>query len=391
MKFSLLKKTQLYKVIMTFFKEISLCASIVALITFYPTIAQAGIFSSLVSGVSNIILPPASASVTTSSTDSETSATMSLLTPAINVDPTPPLAEDLPVSGDALTAEVGPDGTTADVDQASSTQISVYVVRPGDNLSKIAQLFGVSVNTILWANNLTSSSVISTGDTLVILPMSGIQYKVQKGDTLQSIIKKYNADTDGVLQYNNITIDSPLTIGQTILIPDVEAINAVNISSTRHASPARLGWGAPGSNPAHNTNGPDYDSDYILPVAYATETTDLHGYDAVDLAAPMGTSIVAADSGTVIIAKSGGLWNGGYGNYVVISHPNGTQTLYAHMSKVLASVGQTVAQGQRIGLVGKTGEATGPHVHFEVRGARNPFSCRLLGESLPDLSCARIL
>jgi murein DD-endopeptidase MepM/ murein hydrolase activator NlpD len=75
----------------------------------------------------------------------------------------------------------------------------------------------------------------------------------------------------------------------------------------------------------------------------------------------------------VVVAKAGG-WNGGYGSYVVIQHGNGSQTLYAHMSKVAAYDGEEVSQGQTIGYVGETGEATGPHVHFEIRnGIRNPF------------------
>ena len=87
-----------------------------------------------------------------------------------------------------------------------------------------------------------------------------------------------------------------------------------------------------------------------------------------------GTPIYAAANGTVIVAKDNGAWNGGYGNYVVISHPNGTETLYAHMSKVLTCAGASVCQGDTIGLVGMTGEATGNHLHFEVRGAANPFA-----------------
>jgi murein DD-endopeptidase MepM/ murein hydrolase activator NlpD len=82
---------------------------------------------------------------------------------------------------------------------------------------------------------------------------------------------------------------------------------------------------------------------------------------------------MAAATGDVVVARAGG-WNGGYGSYVVISHDNGSQTLYAHMSKVAAYDGEHVVQGQVIGYVGETGNATGPHVHFEIRnGIRNPF------------------
>jgi murein DD-endopeptidase MepM/ murein hydrolase activator NlpD len=98
----------------------------------------------------------------------------------------------------------------------------------------------------------------------------------------------------------------------------------------------------------------------------------LHGYNGVDIAAPVGTSIFAAAEGTVIVAASSG-WNSGYGNYVVISHPNGTQTVYGHASKVMVSVGEHVSKGQLIASVGSTGKSTGPHLHVEVRGAANPF------------------
>ena len=101
-------------------------------------------------------------------------------------------------------------------------------------------------------------------------------------------------------------------------------------------------------------------------------TQGLHGYNGVDLASPSGTLIRAAASGDVIVSKSSG-WNGGYGLYAVIRHNNGTQTLYAHNSLNLVTVGEHVVRGQIIGRVGSTGKSTGPHLHFEVRGARNPF------------------
>jgi murein DD-endopeptidase MepM/ murein hydrolase activator NlpD len=110
----------------------------------------------------------------------------------------------------------------------------------------------------------------------------------------------------------------------------------------------------------------------MRPVSGGRESQGLHGYNAVDLAAPVGTPIYAAAEGTVIVSIMGG-WNGGYGNYVVISHPNGTQTLYAHAKETLVIPGQHVEQGQLIAKIGMTGKTTGPHVHFEIRGARNPF------------------
>ncbi|MCK5059525.1 MAG: M23 family metallopeptidase, partial [Candidatus Pacebacteria bacterium] len=126
-----------------------------------------------------------------------------------------------------------------------------------------------------------------------------------------------------------------------------------------------------GTSVVRSTSYPNYDGYYIKPVN-GRKSQGLHGYNAVDIAAPYGTPIVAAASGVVIISRATG-WNGGYGGYVVISHNNGTQTLYAHMSSDIVSVGDVVQQGQVIGYVGSTGRSTGPHLHIEVRGARNPF------------------
>jgi murein DD-endopeptidase MepM/ murein hydrolase activator NlpD len=130
------------------------------------------------------------------------------------------------------------------------------------------------------------------------------------------------------------------------------------------------------NEPAHNV-GPQGSSSeisyYISPLSHYIETQGIHGYNAVDLAAPKGTPIVASATGDVVIAREGG-WNGGYGSYVVISHGNGSQTLYAHMSKVATYDGAHVEQGEVIGYVGETGLATGPHVHFEIRnGIKNDF------------------
>lgn len=98
----------------------------------------------------------------------------------------------------------------------------------------------------------------------------------------------------------------------------------------------------------------------------------------MDLAAKTGVAIRAAASGTVIVSRASG-WNSGYGSYVVIDHGNGTQTLYAHMSRNVTVAGSTVTQGDVIGYVGSTGLSTGPHLHFEVRGAKNPFAaCRTM-------------
>jgi murein DD-endopeptidase MepM/ murein hydrolase activator NlpD len=280
-------------------------------------------------------------------------------------------------------ANSGPDGTLADIGaNAPSGQIETYVVKDGDTISKIASSFNVTVNTILWANNLTSKSAIKTGMSLVILPVSGIQHTVVKGETLAGIAKKFGADADDIASYNGLDSGASLAAGDLLIIPGGELAGTPTKSVSKSASKNSIKQGGGlksiQSNPYKGGSGAEIDGYYSNPVPSAILTQGVHGWNGVDLGASAGTPIHAAAGGTVIVSRVGG-WNGGYGNYVVISHANGTQTLYAHLSSDGVSVGQSVSQGAVIGTVGRTGEATGNHLHFEVRGAKNPFaSCTLM-------------
>lgn len=276
------------------------------------------------------------------------------------INPNPNSAKgggDITVVGDtALLPESGPSGTMVDIEESRSDQISLYVVHEGDTLSQIAKMFGVSVNTIMWANDVNPRT-LRQGDQLVILPISGLQYTVKSGDTVKSIAAKYKADANEIIQFNGLKADASLAVGTDIIIPDGE------IATPKVYQPAGRLYGA---------GGPNYAGYYVKPLAHYVKTQGLHGYNAVDLGAPVGTPIMAAAYGQVIVSKNYG-WNGGYGEYVVISHPNGTQTLYSHMSSNIIYQGMYVYQGQVIGYVGSTGKSTGSHLHFEVRGAKNPF------------------
>jgi murein DD-endopeptidase MepM/ murein hydrolase activator NlpD len=170
-----------------------------------------------------------------------------------------------------------------------------------------------------------------------------------------------------VAEFNELAVSATLSVGDEIIVPDAEL--AAPVAPKRVASNIE-------KNPTaklHDAGGPSYPGYYIRPIKTGTRTQGLHGYNAVDLAAAIGTSIYASAKGVVIVSSSNGSWNHGYGNYAVIAHPNGTQTLYAHMSQNLVSVGEQVSQGDIIGKIGLTGKTTGPHIHFEIRGAKNPF------------------
>ena len=288
-------------------------------------------------------------------------STVPLLRAATHADPNPSKGGgDIIVDAGALVPEQGPNGAAGSVSGTqTSGEISVYVVREGDSLSQIAEMFSVTANTILWANDIKRADLIRPGDSLIILPISGVRYVVKKGDTLASIAKAYHGNVEDMLSYNGLASASDIRIGQTVVIPGGEVI----------APPAPKKSSVPAASSVAPRGGSGY---FAHPLPGAVRTQGIHGYNGVDLGAAVGTAIRATAAGQVIIAKSGG-WNGGYGDYVVIKHPNGTQTLYAHASVLYVSVGQYVSQGETIAAVGSTGRSTGAHLHFEVRGDVNPF------------------
>lgn len=337
-----------------------------------PTISQAGVLSA----ISNILgISSASAAEVPSLKQPPVNAfdsrldSKQLLHSAVNINPNPNKEEAalIVVSGSALLSESGPSGTVLDVEnEPSNTQISRYTVRKGDNLESIANMFDVSVNTLLWANNISSADDLDEGQNLIILPISGIKYTVKKGDTLVAISNRYKSDISDLMKYNDIDDKSLLVPGRELIIPDVE------LASVPYEHDV-LSHGDSSVKSAYvkGSNAPSYPGYYIRPVKGGVKTQGLHGYNAIDLANDIGTPIYAAAKGTVILANMGG-WHGGYGSYIVISHDNGTQTLYAHLLKGLVSVGDVVEQGQKIALMGSTGKSTGPHVHFEIRGGKMP-------------------
>ena len=296
---------------------------------------------------------------------------MELLDGALNSDPNPEKGGgDLALTGDsALLASIGSDdaprggGVGGSSAGKNGGQISTYTVQSGDNLSEIAERYGVTVNTILWANDIKSANLVKPGDTLLILPVSGLQYTVRSGDTIAGIAKKYSADPEEIALFNGIESSADLVSGSDIIVPG---------GALPNKAPAKVATKAKGGA-ALSKSLPALTGYFSNPLPGGRISQGIHGYNGIDVSAPSGTPIYAAAGGTVIVAKNNGGYNGGYGNYIVISHDNGTQTLYAHMSSTAVS-GGTVAKGDLLGYVGNTGRSTGNHLHFEVRGAKNPLA-----------------
>ncbi len=269
------------------------------------------------------------------------------------------------VSDNALLSSTGPMRTSAlgvGSGDISFDDISIYVVRKGDTISQVAEMFDVTVDTILSTNDLKKGEKLKEDDVLLILPYSGIEHTVAKGQTLQGIANLYKIDINEILLANDIEIDTKLAVGEKLMIP-----GANMPSETRPKTGSSIAKRGGSGSLSPNISG--YFRHPVPNSRKSRGVTSTHR--GVDMAAPTGTPIYASAGGKVLTARMG--WNGAYGNMVILQHPNGTKTLYAHMSRLGTSTGKQVAQGSVIGYVGSTGRSTGPHLHFEVLGAKNPF------------------
>lgn len=237
------------------------------------------------------------------------------------------------------------------------SEIITYTVQKGDTLSGIAKKFGISEDTIRWRNNLRGDD-LTVGDTLEMLPVTGIAHKVVSGDTIYTIAKKYSTNPQGIVDFPFNDFADPqtfsLVVGQTVIVPD---------GVQPEAAPVYVAKRGPSTVSQRAVSG----AGFSWPINGTMNQYFSWYHKAVDLGAPIGTPVVAAHSGTISEAIAGG-WNYGYGTHVIISGDNGYQTMYAHMSALNVSSGQRVVGGSTVvGWVGMTGRTTGPHLHFEVR------------------------
>lgn len=298
---------------------------------------------------------------------------------AFGVMVAPIVAEEFPGSGvdpwealspsQVLSASTDGENTqTVIADHGYRTSIAEYEVKPGDTVSTIADKFGVSTDTIRWQNNLPSRDSIKIGQTLQILPITGVSHKVTKGDTIYSIAKKYDVDAQEIVNYpfNTFVNDETfeMAIGQSIIVP-----NGVKAEEIPWSPVARVRQVTPDAGTVVASG------NFIWPAQGRITTNYAWYHQALDIANSAAPAILAADAGTVVVAG----WpdNYGYGNRIIIDHGNGMRTLYAHLSKIYVSEGQTVNRGDAIAQMGTTGRSTGVHVHFEVLqgGVRvNPLS-----------------
>lgn len=247
-------------------------------------------------------------------------------------------------------------------------EIEYYQVKGGDTISTIANHYGISTDTILWANGLTSTDLIKPGQTLTVPPVSGVLYKIQKGDTVASLAKKYKAEENSILEFNQLADASAIEVGDQIMIPggQVEPPPAPKKSTSGFAS-IFSGQAPPSARVPEGSR-----------LLWPTPNHKINQYykwahRAIDIEGNYSSPIYAAESG---VAEKVGQGRG-YGNVIIINHGGGKKTVYAHLSKFFIRQGQSVSKGQTIAMMGCTGWCTGTHLHFEViiNGSKvNPLS-----------------
>jgi len=239
--------------------------------------------------------------------------------------------------------------------------VVVYTVQAGDVIGAIAERFGISVNTILWENNLSFRSYIRPGDTLRILPGTGIMHTVVRGDTVSKIANKYDTEKEKIVEANKLKRDgSDIVVGEKLFIlGGIKPRTYRPVTRRRSAAASRVSAPVPSVNVPAGVN-------YVWPTS-CRRITQYYGWrhTGIDVGCGWGAPLVASKAGRVVKSQCG--WNGGYGCYVVLDHGGGVTTLYAHARRLYVSAGQRVSQGQTIAEMGSTGRSTGPHIHYEVR------------------------
>lgn len=274
----------------------------------------------------------------------------------------PPVSAADRVSQDGAVADGtgGPaqtgDAATGSTEQAESqVRLVSYVIQSGDTLSSIAGRFNTTSESIAYINQLASPDRISVGKEISVMEnASGVVARVASGDTLWDIAERYGIEVNQIASANNLPSAEDIQVGQVLLLPGVSPTSRPAQVLSRSSS---FIWPVSGS----------VTDDFGWRIHPVTGDDQFH--EGIDIAAPTGTDIKAASSGTVTFAG----WSGGYGRLVIVSHPNGSETRYGHLSGFEATTGEWVSVGQVIGYVGQSGDATGPHCHFEVRKNGTPL------------------
>jgi murein DD-endopeptidase MepM/ murein hydrolase activator NlpD len=306
---------------------------------------------------------------------------------------------------------------------------TAITVAPGETVDAIARRYGVPASVIMQANNITSPAIIYPGQRLVIprytqapvataaapavrpasppaapavapAPVAGATpasnagvHVVAAGDTLSKIARRYNKPANEIAKANNIQSTTTLNVGDRLVIPGGQAAgvkpNAPAVGTAKPAPSAAVKETEPAQSAAVITPTPDSLDKDAAKLAEGTGALPkfrwpangrvIAGYgptpngqqnDGINIALPENTPVKAAEDGVVAYA---GNELKGYGNLVLVRHPNGYVTAYAHAKELLVKRGDQVKRGQVIARSGQTGNVNAPQLHFEIRKGASPL------------------
>lgn len=223
--------------------------------------------------------------------------------------------------------------------------VTDYRLKSGEGLLELAKNKGLNVDTIISFNNISDASRLKAGMVLKLPNRNGLLHYVRAGDSLSKLSRKYKVSLNEILDWNNLA-HSSLKVGQKLFIPNARlSANEVN-----KVLGCLFVWPTVGN----------ITSFFGMRLSPISGQEMFHG--AIDIANWPDTKIRAAMSGKVLMVD----YNRTYGNFIIIAHSDGFQTLYAHLEKVFVKRGQVVGQGETIGLMGNTGSSTGSHLHFAI-------------------------
>lgn len=249
-------------------------------------------------------------------------------------------------------------------------EVITYTVQAGDTTESIAVRFGLQPSSLIWSNKSLEDAPdrLSIGQQMRVPPTDGLIYEVQTGDALSKIAEVFRVKQDGIVNtpLNQLNAGSNLVPGMQLFVPKgmkQVARNSIELaemqsSTTRSAREAAVPVTLSPSGPTR------FEGAFVWPTQGAITQGFFWGHGGLDIANAMGVPVMASESGVVRYA---GWDESGYGWLVELDHGNGFTTLYAHLSEYPVVVGQSIARGQLVGLMGSSGRSTGPHTHFEIR------------------------
>lgn len=239
-----------------------------------------------------------------------------------------------------------------EAERKEKATIFVHKVHSGETLWDIASAYGITMNTILSANELINPNYISIGQELQIPSVNGVLHQVANGESLWEISERYSVSVDEITRVNEISDPSRIQPNTKLVIPGATQLRPRDVLLVNGQLQKAFDWPVSGR----------------ISSPFGLRWGKMH--NGLDIGVPTGTYVKSAADGRVTFSG----WNGGYGYLVIIDHGNGIETRYAHNSRLNVKVGQKVTRGETVAHSGNTGVSTGPHVHFEIRYRNNPVN-----------------